>query len=145
MEKGEIDVLKDNSNLSIRKIAKIINRSDCVVRNYLKNRNGYGQKSSHGRPSKLNNRGAVGYYKKAHLEIVDGRMFAVDYQQLTLTYFKDRSLPLFQNWPSKNPDMNIMENVWSYVARYEYAEGRIQFPYQIITINRVCLYLFPPV
>ena len=46
MEKGKIDVLKDNGNLSIRRIAKIINRRDCMVRNYLKNRNGYGQKSS---------------------------------------------------------------------------------------------------
>ena len=81
---------------------------------------------SPGPPSKLNNRGAFGYYKKAHLEIIDGRMSAMDYKQLieplfpawgfemdgigwqlqqdnapihitrsTLTYFKDRNLPLF--------------------------------------------------
>ena len=41
-----------------------------------------------------------------------------------MTNFKDRNLPLFQNWPSKSPDMNIIENVWSHVARYVYAEGR---------------------
>ena len=56
VEKAPIDALKHNSNLSIRRIAKIINRSDCVVRNYLKNPNEYGQKSSPGRPPKSNNR-----------------------------------------------------------------------------------------
>ena len=34
--------------------------------------------------------GAVGYYKKAHLEVVDGRMCALDYQQLIG--------PLFPAW-----------------------------------------------
>ena len=57
----------------------------------------------------------------------------------TLTYFKDRNHPLFQNWPSKSSDMNIMENVWNHVARYVYAEGRIQFPYQIITKKQSAL------
>ena len=56
VEKAQIDALKHNSNLSIRRITKIINRSDCVVRNYLKNSNGYCQKSTPGRPPKLNNR-----------------------------------------------------------------------------------------
>ena len=45
-----------------------------------------------------------------------------DNADLTLTYFKDRNLPLFQNWPFKSPDMNIMENVWSHVAQYVCAE-----------------------
>ncbi|CAD7085143.1 unnamed protein product [Hermetia illucens] len=40
----------------------------------------------------------------------------------TLAYFEQRGIRRFNNWPS--PDMNIIENVWSILARKVYENGR---------------------
>ena len=48
VEKAKINVLKANTSMSNRQIAKIVNRSESVVRKYLKDLVGYSQKSSPG-------------------------------------------------------------------------------------------------
>lgn len=50
-EKAKISTLKNYLKLSNRKIAREINRSEKVVRNFLKNRENYGQNYKTGRPS----------------------------------------------------------------------------------------------
>lgn len=42
----------------------------------------------------------------------------------TLADFERRGISIFPNWPSKSPDMNIIENIWSVLARDVYKEGR---------------------
>jgi len=56
VEKAEINVLKANTIMTNRQIAKIVNRSESVVRKYLKDPVGYGQESSSGRSSKITKR-----------------------------------------------------------------------------------------
>lgn len=49
VEKAKILALKDNTNIPVYKIAQKINRSEKVVRNFLKDRKNYGKKKSSGR------------------------------------------------------------------------------------------------
>ena len=59
-------------------------------------------------------------------------MSAVDYQQLIGSLFPAWGFEMGGiGWQLQQD--NIMGNVWSHVARYVYAEGCIQFDYQIIT------------
>lgn len=44
----------------------------------------------------------------------------------TLACFAERRIHLFNDWPSKSPDMNIIENMWSLLARKVY-EGCRQY------------------
>lgn len=39
-------------------------------------------------------------------------------------YFRERNIPLLNSWPAKSPDLNIIENLWSTLARDVYKEGR---------------------
>lgn len=55
VEKAKISALRENSNLPIYKIAQKINRSEKVVRNYLKDREKYGKKVSSGRRPTISN------------------------------------------------------------------------------------------
>lgn len=275
-EKAKISTLKDYVELSNRQIAKEIGRSECVVRNFLKNRENYGQSKSTGRPPSISNTqkrqlirsaannfksarqlkiennvpvgvrrvrqilkaskhlvytkmkrkpmlspsnikgrlefadkhihwtnqwqniifsdekkfnldgpdgfayywhdlrtekkvfskrqsgggsvmvwGAIGYLQSMPLLFIDTRMNAEQYQAMigpqidqyavecagpdwkfqqnnapihvarsTLTYFEEYGMDLFDGWPAKSPDMNIIENVWSILAREVYKDGR---------------------
>ncbi|KAK9685314.1 Tc3 transposase [Popillia japonica] len=54
-EKGQINAL-NNEGFSNRGIARKINRSEHVVRNFLKNKENYGKKKRSGRPHALSSR-----------------------------------------------------------------------------------------
>ena len=55
-QKGQIDALIVSKKNSIRSIARLIGKSDRVVRNYLKDRENYGKKKRSGRRSSLTSR-----------------------------------------------------------------------------------------
>lgn len=42
----------------------------------------------------------------------------------TKAYFQEHGINLFEDWPSKSPDMNIIENVWGLMAREVYKDCR---------------------
>ena len=44
--------------------------------------------------------------------------------RLTLNYFRERDINLLEPWPSKLPDLNIIENTWSLLAIKVYKDGR---------------------
>lgn len=41
----------------------------------------------------------------------------------TLECFRERNIELFEDGPSRSPDMSITENVWGYLARKVYTNG----------------------
>lgn len=42
----------------------------------------------------------------------------------TLAFFKQTKIDILEKWPPKSADMNIIENVWSILARKVYKNGR---------------------
>lgn len=42
----------------------------------------------------------------------------------TLACFVERGIRLFNDWPAKSPDMNIIKNLWSLLARKVYENSR---------------------
>lgn len=42
----------------------------------------------------------------------------------TSAFFREHGIHIFGDWPSKSPDMNIIENVWGLLAREVYKNGR---------------------
>jgi DDE superfamily endonuclease len=42
----------------------------------------------------------------------------------SLAFFEEHGIHLFNNWPAKSPDMNIIENIWGILAREVYKNGR---------------------
>lgn len=98
---------------------------------------------------------AIGYQNKSDITFIDTRMKAVDYQRMisfhlpahgndlagpgwkfqqdnapvhvarsTLAFFKEKKIDILAKWPPKSADMNIIENVWSILAREVYRNGR---------------------
>lgn len=41
-----------------------------------------------------------------------------------MAFFKEKKIDILNKWPPKSADMNIIENVWSILARKVYHNGR---------------------
>lgn len=98
--------------------------------------------------------GAIGYLGKLPLSFISTKMNSRQYQEMvgpilttygdecagpewkfqqdnasvhvsrsTLAYFEEFAIDIFEGWPAKSPDMNIIENVWSMLAREVYKNG----------------------
>lgn len=98
---------------------------------------------------------AIGYQNKSDLTFIDTRMNAVAYQRMiklhlphygndwagprwkfqqdnapihvarsTLTFLEEKKIDTLDKWPPKSADMNIIENLWSILAREVYRGGR---------------------
>lgn len=66
--------------------------------------------------------------------------------KVTKKWFDEKSIPLFTNWPPQSPDMNPIENLWSYIDRKIHEKpcksrlelwGRIQTVWDAIPIDLI--------
>lgn len=98
--------------------------------------------------------GAISYYGQVHLAILEGKQTGAKYKQLlqetrphvervmqgtncifqhdrapihtsriVQDYFREENIALL-DWPSISPDLNIIENLWGWLTRQIYANGR---------------------
>lgn len=52
------------------------------------------------------------------------RKNSVHVSRSTLANFEEFEIDIFEGWPTKSPDINIIANVWSMLAREVYKNGR---------------------